>query len=433
MENVSTHTQDSNRLKRLERELDAARRISQALFQHLDLEALVQQAHQIALDVVDAQAGCVLLAKPETKELVFYHAIGEKAPSMGTAFPWDQGIAGSVFQTGEPVITGDAKQDDRHFNAFDQSTGYTTNDMIALPLKRWEGDPIGVMEIMNKRTGRLNEEDVAILTIISAMTAISIEEARLFEEAKLAEVVRVLGDIGHDVKNLLMPVLCGAALLKTEVDEVFTAYPQVDESKAKESYQMCTEVIEMLQNNARRIQDRVKEIADCVKGLSSPPTFAPCRMSEVVNGVIETLRFVAEEKQITLSQENLNTLPPVDADERRLFNAFYNLVNNAIAEVPPGGSVTISGKVDSTGKNLHIAVSDTGRGMPAEIRDSLFTAKAISKKAGGTGLGTKIVKDVIDAHGGHISVDSEVGIGSSFNIRLPLTFPKGRVTEKEKV
>jgi signal transduction protein with GAF and PtsI domain len=297
MANVSTDTQDSNRLKRLERELDAARRISQALFQHLDLETLVQQAHQIALEVVDAQAGCVLLAKPETKELVFYHAIGEKAPPMGTAFPWDQGIAGSVFQTGEPVVTGDAKQDNRHFKALDQSTGYTTNDMIALPLKRWEGDPIGVMEIMNKRTGRLNEEDVAILTIISAMTAISIEEARLFEEAKLAEVVRVLGDIGHDVKNLLMPVLCGAALLKTEVDEVFTAYPQVDESKAQGSYQMCTEVIEMLQNNARRIQDRVKEIADCVKGLSSPPTFAPCRMSEVVNGVIETLRFVAEENR----------------------------------------------------------------------------------------------------------------------------------------
>ncbi|MCZ6800987.1 MAG: ATP-binding protein [Nitrospirae bacterium] len=61
--------------------------------------------------------------------------------------------------------------------------------------------------------------------------------------------------------------------------------------------------------------------------------------------------------------------------------------------------------------------------MPAEIRDSLFTSKAISKKVGGTGLGTKIVKDVIDAHGGHISVDSEVGIGSIFNIRLPLTIP----------
>ena len=433
MPNLSEHTQNTHRLERLERELDGARRISQALFQHLDLEELVQHAHHIALEVVDAQAGCVLLAKPETKELIFYHSIGEKAPPVGTAFPWDQGIAGSVFQTGEPIITRDATEDDRHFNVFDQRTGHTTHDMIALPLKRWEGDPIGVMEIMNKRRGRLNEEDVSILTIISAMTAISIEEARLFEEAKLAEVVRVLGDIGHDVKNLLMPVLCGAGLLQTEVDEVFAALAQVDKSKANASHQMCTEVIEMLRNNARRIQDRVKEIADCVKGLSSPPNFAPCRVSEVIKGVIETLRFVAEEKHITLTQENLHTLPPMDADERRLFNAFYNLVNNAISEVPPGGSVIISGKVDSTGKNLHLAVSDTGRGMPAEIRDSLFTAKAVSKKAGGTGLGTKIIKDVIDAHGGHISVDSEVGIGSVFNIRLPLTSSNPGATAKEKI
>ena len=110
MGNVSPNTQNTHRLERLERELHAARRISQALFQHLDLEELVQQAHQIALEVVDAQAGCILLAKPETKELVFYHAIGEKAPSMGTAFPWDQGIAGSVFQTGEPVIRSEERR-----------------------------------------------------------------------------------------------------------------------------------------------------------------------------------------------------------------------------------------------------------------------------------------------------------------------------------
>jgi len=211
--------QDTSRpVDRLERELDAARRISQALFQHLNVEDLVKQALHIALAVVEGQAGCVLLADHATQELVFYHSIGEKAPAPGVAFPWDKGIAGSVFQLGEPIVTGNVKQDQRHFSVIDQSTGYDTHDMIALPLRSWDGDSIGVLEVMNKKDGDLNQEDVAILTIISAFTAISIEQARLFEEAKLAEVVRVLGDIGHDVKNLLMPVLCGAALLKTEVN-----------------------------------------------------------------------------------------------------------------------------------------------------------------------------------------------------------------------
>ena len=128
----------------------------------------------------------------------------------------------------------------------DEATGYTTHDMIALPLKRWEGDPIGVREVMNKKGGELDQENVAIFTIISSCTAISIEEARLFEEARLAKVVRVFGDIGHDVKNLLMPVLCGASLLKGEVDEVCGHLPNLEMSKAKARHKMCHKVIEML-------------------------------------------------------------------------------------------------------------------------------------------------------------------------------------------
>ena len=58
--------------------------------------------------------------------------------------------------------------------------------------------------------------------------------------------------------------------------------------------------------------------------------------------------------------------------------------------------------------------------MPAEIRDSLFSARAVSRKAGGTGLGTKIVKDVVEAHQGRISVESEIGVGTTFHIYLPL-------------
>lgn len=405
---------------RRERELDAARRISEALFQHLSVEDLVEQGLKIALEVVNGQAGSVLLAKPETKELVFYYAIGDKAPEPGTAFPWTQGIAGSVFAKGEPMVIQNVKGDQRHLEKIDQDTGFTTQDMIALPLKRWEGYPIGVLEVMNKQDGRLDQEDVDILTIIASFTALSIEQARLFHEAKLAEVARLLGDIGHDVKNLLMPVLCGASLLKDEVNEVFTNLPKMDVRKAKASHEMCQEVIEMLTNNAKRIQARVKEIADCVKGLTSPPRFSLCKVHHVVASVFDTLKHFAQEKGITLLHEGIQDLPDIQADEPRLFNAFYNLVNNAITEVPSGGTITIRGKFNKQDHALHIEVQDTGRGMPAEIRDSLFGSSAISRKPGGTGLGTKIVKDVVDAHHGEISVQSEVGIGTTFNINLPI-------------
>ncbi len=106
-----------------------------------------------------------------------------------------------------------------------------------------------------------------------------------------------------------------------------------------------------------------------------------------------------------------------------MYSAFYNLVNNAIPEVPSGGTITVRGCLNEVGDALLLSVMDTGRGMPKEIRDSLFSDRAISRKAGGTGLGTKIVKDAVDAHGGQITVESQEGAGTTFLIQLPLTPP----------
>ena len=295
--------------------------------------------------------------------------------------------------------------------------------MIVFPLKRWEGKPIGVLEVLNKRDGQLQVDAFSILTIISAFTASAIEQARLFQEAKMAEVVGLMGDVCHDVKNMLMPVLCGAGLLKEEIQEIFAEMIPSDFERATKSRALCDEVIDMLHNDALRINDRMREIADCVKGLSAPPQFGPCKAADVVDTVLKTLRMLAQDKQVDLRTEGLDALPLIQADERRLYNAFYNLVNNAIPEVPPGGSVTIRGQANPALQEVLFAVTDTGRGMSPEVRDSLFTAGAISRKAGGTGLGTKIIKDVVDAHRGHITVESQEGRGTTFLIRLPLSPP----------
>ena len=81
--------------------------------------------------------------------------------------------------------------------------------------------------------------------------------------------------------------------------------------------------------------------------------------------------------------------------------------------------MTVQGADDLMEAGLRVDVIDNGRGMPKEVLSSLFSSKVISRKAGGTGLGTKIVKDVVDAHGGHISVDSAVGKGTTFHLSLP--------------
>ena len=245
--------------------------------------------------------------------------------------------------------------------------------------------------------------------------------ADLLEEIKVAEVTRALGDIGHDVKNMLMPVLSGVDLLREEIQEILGRLAARGEGvQAEASRKMSEELIEMIVNNTRRIQDRVRELADAVKGVTTAPEFKPCRVSTCVADVITSLHRYAAEKGVALHAEGLKSLPVIQADERRLFNAFYNLINNAIPEVPAGGSVSVRGEVDVEADALAISVADTGRGMPPDVRDSLFTTRVVSRKPGGTGLGTKIVKDVVDAHKGSIRVESKVGVGTTVHIRFPL-------------
>ena len=173
-----------------ERELAAARRISEALSQRMKLQDLIEQALRTTLDVLNAENGSLLLADADREQLVFCHSIGDKPVPHGTVIPWTQGIAGAVFQSRKPEIVSDAQKDPRHFAEIDLVCGSVTRDMITIPLKKWEGDPIGVVQVMNKRHGQLDEQDVGILTIICALSAMAIEQARLFEHTKRAEVAQ---------------------------------------------------------------------------------------------------------------------------------------------------------------------------------------------------------------------------------------------------
>ena len=100
--------------------------------------------------------------------------------------------------------------------------------------------------------------------------------------------------------------------------------------------------------------------------------------------------------------------------------AVANVVRHAYSGQDPGQVVGTAHLDDGA---LRIVIADTGRGMPAEVLESLFTYQATSRKHGGTGLGTKIVKDVVNAHGGFLSVESTPGAGTTFYLTLPVDGP----------
>lgn len=402
------------------KELETALLISQALSRHCTLEELIVQTLDTALEAIGAESGSIFLSDAASQQLINYRSVGDKPLPPGSAVPWNHGIAGAVFKSAQHAVIVDAEKDPSLPERIDKSTGSVIKNLVIVPLKRWQGEPIGVIEVLNKRNQQINDDDVAVLTMISSLATPAIEEARLFEAKKLAEVAQMAGDMSHDIKNLLMPVLCGAELLKEELDELYEKWSIRKTPRSEKSLGLCHEVLTMVEEDVRRISDRVRELADCVKGMTSPPRFAQCRIASVVEAVLKTLDLMAKKKGVALISKGLDALPAIEADEQRLYNAFYNLVNNAISETPSGGAITIFGEAAQTADVLDITVTDTGRGMPPEIRDSLFTARAISRKAGGTGLGTKIVKEVVDAHKGHINVESTIGVGTTFRLILPL-------------
>ena len=237
------------------------------------------------------------------------------------------------------------------------------------------------------------------------------------------EITRLLGEISHDLKNLLMPLVTGTDLLSDELKDLFKKLPELEAVRAAESHHLCDEVIGMLRNASKRIQESMKEIADYVAIARAPRRFEPCRIAKVVESVDKSLRVLLAQKELVLRLEGLETVPSIVADENKLYSALYNLVHNAIPEVPAHGSITIRGGLDTNKQGILLTVQDTGKGMPPEVRESLFTGRRVSRKAGGTGLGMKIVKDVIDLHSGQITVDSQEGKGTTFHIRLPFQPP----------
>jgi signal transduction histidine kinase len=250
---------------------------------------------------------------------------------------------------------------------------------------------------------------------LDAVVAAALERTEL-----KGEMTRLLGEVSHDVKNLLMPLVTGTDLLAEEIEDLFRRMPVMDHAKAEESHFVCEEVIQMLRNTSQRIQSRMKGIADYVAITRAPQVFESCRLATVIDSVAKSVHVLLKQKRIALHKEGLDALPLIMADENRLYSAFYNLVHNAIPEVPAGGSITICGQHDPARESVVLTVHDTGKGMPQEVRESLFTNRVVSRKVGGTGLGTKIVKDVVDGHSGQITVESQEGKGTTFTVSLPI-------------
>ena len=150
-------------------------------------------------------------------------------------------------------------------------------------------------------------------------------------------------------------------------------------------------------------------------------------VSQFVQSCLETAERPAAEKDLRISVNLQQSLPDIAADRRRLAEVLQNLLDNAIQYTPSGGQIMVSASGD--GREVTFTVSDTGIGIPKADQPRIFERfyrvdVARSREVGGTGLGLSIAKHLVEAHGGRIWVDSDVGQGSQFHFTVPIFDPE---------
>lgn len=429
------------RLAQRDRQLASVHQITAALSTITKLSDVVKEALRVSLACVDAADGSVILYHPDKDKLVFQYVIGAKADDLtGMELNPDQGLAGAVFRSGELRVSEDVHKEAEHARDFEDKLEYQTRNMVTVPLKSPEGRMLGVMQVLNKDTGRFDEGDIEVLEILGAQIAIAVESARLYEEARLAEVVRFIGNLSHDVKNMITPSQTGAETLAMIADD---SYAMLDDLLTPEQCPnapldqiwaalgdlraMYPEMLQMVLDGCDAVQQRMVEVSAAVKGIVSEPHFEFQQIGPVIERVIKPLELVGEKAGVKVAYEPQGELPDIAIDDKQLYNALYNLVNNAIQATPSGGSVTAKTRFATAGTYeafpdrdvVVVEVVDTGQGMPPEVRAKAFTDNAVSTKPMGTGLGTKIVKNVMNVHQAKIEVESEVGQGTTIRCLIP--------------
>jgi signal transduction histidine kinase len=160
---------------------------------------------------------------------------------------------------------------------------------------------------------------------------------------------------------------------------------------------------------------------------------APFDLGHALEAGVVMLKERASRKGLQLSLQVAEDTGRVEADERKVKQALFNLLTNAVKFTPEGGTVTISARrVDD---NVVVAVADTGVGIAADDLEKVFEefgqARNQQGQTEGTGLGLALVKRFVELHGGQISVQSEVGKGSRFAFTLPVTQPAAPATESD--
>lgn len=277
--------------------------------------------------------------------------------------------------------------------------------LLSVPLRGRAG-VLGALTFISTVPARYGKSDLELAADLGYRAGLAIENARLYERARQATRARdeVLGIVAHDLRNPLATILIQTALLdrrRSDPDRAILALRRA----AQRMNRLIQDLLDITQIEAEKLYferntlDVERLLTDCVEGQQA----------------------LASSASLTLTLDYEPGLPPLWADRDRLWQVFENLIGNAVKFTPKGGTVTLGAK--PLENNVLFWVADTGAGIPAEQIPHLFDRfwQAQKSQRQGAGLGLAIVKGIVEAHGGKLWVESDLGSGSTFFFTLPTT------------
>jgi len=381
--------------------------ISTRLSSTLHLETLLALVMDVATELTNTEAASILLVDQKTGQLHFAASTGSQMPK-DIVVPLDSSIAGWVVRNGRSLVLADVQADDRFYATIDEDLKFHTRSMLAVPLVTAKGI-IGCLEVINKTdNSAYSPQDMAILEALASQSAAAILNAHLFQQSDL------LAEIMHELKTPLMAITTASELL---------ARPDFPPEKQ-------AEVVGMIQRESARLSRLTKEFVDFARLESGRMHLErkPVSIGEVIGDVVRLSEAQAAARGITLTAVLPTNLPAATdspcliGDQDRLKQVLLNLVSNGIKYNRPNGRLTITAACDTN--QLTLTIQDTGHGIsPADLPhlfERFYRIPDSEGQAEGSGLGLAIAEKIVSEHHGRISVQSEVGVGTTFTIILPL-------------
>jgi signal transduction histidine kinase len=393
-------------------ELNVLYEIEKLISAELELDELLERVLHRSMDLVGAESGAIVLREPDEEQLVFRTCAGPIGEELSRrVIRIGEGIVGWTVARGEAVIVNEPVNDRRYNIELADELGLVPRHLACAPMV---GDEVlGAIELVDKRDGDaggddegFSETDLRLLELIAGQTSKAIQLARSrterANEDRLATIGGMLAGVLHDLKTP-MTIISGYAQLMA----------QMDTREEREEY------VEQILRQFDLMSQMTREILAFARGQSAI-LIRKVYLSKFMEQLTKQLRILFADGDIELELDG-----DVDGvayfDQSKVLRILLNLARNAAEAMPDGGVFRVTTR--NTPDHLELEVADNGGGISPEIEERLFDLFSTGRE-GGTGLGLAIAKSFVDQHEGQISYRTELGVGTTFTVKLPNAGPQ---------